>query len=51
MARNEWCATGIGFGVNDLDVNVGGMVSKAVDRTKFGDSEEGCLRLLQDCYQ
>ena len=40
--------------INDLDDNIGGMVSKFADDTKIGgivDSEEGYLRLQQDLDQ
>eukprot|EP00061_Rhincodon_typus_P001378 g14633.t1 len=40
--------------INDLDVNIGGMLSKFADDTKIGDavvSEEGYFRIQQDLDQ
>eukprot|EP00061_Rhincodon_typus_P000873 g13050.t1 len=40
--------------INDLDVNIEGMVSKFADDTKIGvvvDSDEGYLRVQQDLDQ
>lgn len=40
--------------INIMDINVGDMISEFTDDTKIGcvmDSEEGCLRLVQDLDQ
>eukprot|EP00061_Rhincodon_typus_P014849 g42183.t1 len=60
-ACDQWCATSIGAGstafhhyINDVDVNIGGMVSKFADDTKIRgvvDSKEIYLRVQQDLDQ